>query len=323
MRIFITGTTGFLGQQLSKSLLKNGHKIGTLARNVAKSDRAIASNTESMIHGEKNKGISYYFGDLTDYLNIQDVLTDFKPDVIIHLAAQTSVAYSFTHTTEVFNVNFLGVVNMAEAARRVLPKLKRFIFSGSVEAYGIQTKFPTREDVELRAASPYGVAKIASEKFLKYLNQAYGFPAIIFRNANSYGRQHNHQFVIESMIYQMYNGKSPIKLGDPTPVRDFIFEPDLLAAYKIAALSNNKKIIGESINVGTGKSISIRQLAEKIRKITGYKGKIQWHSFPKRALEIPKLEVDNSKAKRLLKWKPAVTLDKGLKITASYYNNRK
>ena len=323
MRIFVTGTTGFLGQQLSKSLLKNGHKIGTLARNVAKSDRAIASNTESMIQGEKSKGVSYYFGDLTDYLNIHDVLSDFKPDVIIHLAAQTSVAYSFTHTTEVFNVNFLGVVNMAEAARRVLPKLKRFIFSGSVEAYGIQTKFPTKEDVELRAASPYGVAKIASEKFLKYLNQAYGFPAIIFRNANSYGRQHNHQFVIESMIYQMYNGKSPIKLGDPTPVRDFIFEPDLLAAYKIAALSNNKKIIGESINVGTGKSISIRQLAEKIRKITGYKGKIQWHSFPKRALEIPKLEVDNSKAKRLLKWKPAVTLDKGLKITASYYNNRK
>jgi UDP-glucose 4-epimerase len=323
MRIFITGTTGFLGQQLSNSLLEQGHNIATLARNVAKSDRAIASNTESMIHGEKNKGVSYYFGDLTDYLNIHDVLSDFKPEVIIHLAAQTSVAYSFTHTTEVFNVNFVGVVNMAEAARRVLPKLKRFIFSGSVEAYGIQTKFPTKEDVDLRAASPYGVAKIAAEKFLKYLHQAYGFPAIIFRNANSYGRQHNHQFVIESMIYQMYNGKSPIKLGDPTPVRDFIFEPDLLAAYKIAALSNNKKIIGESINVGTGKSISIRQLAEKIRKITGYKGKIQWHSFPKRALEIPKLEVDNSKAKRLLKWKPAVTLDKGLKITASYYNNRK
>ena len=134
MRIFITGTTGFLGQQLSNSLLKKGHKIGTLARNVAKSDRAIASNTESMILGEKSNGISFYFGDLTDYLNIHDVLNNFKPDVIIHLAAQTSVAYSFTHTTEVFNVNFLGVVNMAEAARRVLPKLKRFIFSGSVEA---------------------------------------------------------------------------------------------------------------------------------------------------------------------------------------------
>ena len=117
----------------------------------------------------------------------------------------------------------------------------------------------------------------------------------------------------------MYQGKSPIKLGDPTPYRDFIFEPDLLSAYILATEGNNKKIIGESINIGTGKSLTIKQLAEKIRKITGYKGKIQWNSFPKRSLEIPKLEVDNLKARKLLKWKPNYTLKQGLEITASYY----
>ena len=319
MRIFITGMTGFLGYELGTKLREKGHVIGTLVRNVATSDRPIASNTESMIRGERLEGVSYYYGDLTDYLNIYDTLSDFKPDVIIHLAAQTSVAYSFTHTTEVFNVNFLGAVNMAEAARRALPNLKRFIFSGSVEEYGIQKKFPTKETAELRAASPYGVAKIATEKHLKYLHDAYGFPAIIFRNANSYGRKHNHQFVIESMIHQMYRGKSPVKLGDPTPVRDFIFESDLLAAYILAAESNNKKILGESINIGTARAISIRDLATNVRKITGYKGKIQWNSFQKRALEIPRLQVDNTKAKKLLKWTPKVSLDKGLRITASYY----
>ena len=128
MRIFVTGMTGFLGHELGQILLKKGHKLGTLARNVATSDRPIASNTESMIRGEKQSGISYFYGDLTDYLNIFDVLSTFKPDVIIHLAAQTSVAYSFTHTTEVFNVNFLGAVNMAEAARRAVPKLKPIHF---------------------------------------------------------------------------------------------------------------------------------------------------------------------------------------------------
>jgi len=322
MRIFITGMTGFLGQELSKILLEKGHKLGTLARNVATSDREEhATNTESLIRGEKHNGVSYFYGDLTDYLNIYDVLSNFKPDVIIHLAAQTSVAYSFTHTTEVFNVNFLGAVNMAEAARRAVPKLKRFIFSGSVEEYGIQKKFPSKETAELHAASPYAVAKIATEKYLRYLYDAYGFPAIIFRNANSYGRKFNHQFVIESIIYQMVKGKSPIKLGDPTPYRDFVFQPDLLSAYVLAAESNSKKLLGESINIGTAKSLTIRQLAEKIRKITGYKGKIQWNSFPKRALEIPKLEVDNTKARKLLKWTPKYSLDKGLKITASYYQN--
>ena len=73
------------------------------------------------------------------------------------------------------------------------------------------------------------------------------------------------------------------------------------------------------MNIGTGKSLSIKQLAQKIQKITGYKGKIQWNSFPKRALEIPKLEVDNSKAKKLLNWSPKYSLDEGLKITTSYY----
>ena len=117
----------------------------------------------------------------------------------------------------------------------------------------------------------------------------------------------------------MYQGKSPIKLGDPTPIRDFVFEPDLLNAYVLAAETNNQKIIGESINIGTAKAVSIRELAQKLAKITGYTGKIQWNSFPKRPLEIPRLQVDNTKARKLLKWKPKVSLDEGLKITASYY----
>jgi UDP-glucose 4-epimerase len=323
MRIFITGMTGFLGDKLASKLHERGHHIGTLARNVAASDRPLAANTESMIRGEQRSGVSYYYGDLTDYLNIYDSLTNFKPDVIIHLGAQTSVAYSFTHITEVLNVNFFGTVNMAEAARRAVPKLKRFIFSGSVEEYGIQTKFPTKETAELRAASPYGVAKIAAEKYLRYLYDAYGFPVIIFRNANSYGRKHNHQFVIESIIYQMYNGKSPIKLGDPTPIRDFVFESDLLVAYVLATESNDKKLLGESINIGTGKAVSIRELVQKITKITRYRGEVKWNSFPKRSLEIPRLQIDNSKARKLLKWNPKISLDEGLKITASYYSKRR
>lgn len=320
MRIFVTGMTGFLGDQLAAKLTERGHKLATLARNVATSDRPTAANTEAMIRGDKRNGVSYYYGDLSDYLTVSDALTNFKPDVIIHLAAQTSVAYSFTHTLEVLNTNFIGTVNMAEAARRGLPKLKKFIFSGSVEEYGIQTKFPSKENYELHAASPYGVAKIAAEKFLRYLFEAYGFPSIMFRNANSYGRKHNHQFVIESIIHQMYSGKSLLKLGDPTPIRDFVFEPDLLSAYVMATESTNKKLLGESINIGTGKALSIKELVAKITKITGYKGKIQWNSFPKRALEIPRLQVDNTKARTLLKWTPKHSLEEGLKITASYYD---
>ena len=99
MKIFVTGVTGFLGQELAETLISHGHEIATLTRNVARGDRA--TNTESMIKGETISGVRYYFGDLTDYLVVSDALKDFQPDVIIHLAAQTSVAYSFTHMKEV------------------------------------------------------------------------------------------------------------------------------------------------------------------------------------------------------------------------------
>lgn len=320
MRIFITGVTGFLGQELTETLSSHGHEIATLTRNVARGDRA--TNTESMIKGESISGVRYYFGDLVDYLTVSDALKDFQPDIIIHLAAQTSVAYSFTHMKEVFDVNFIGVFNMSEAARREVPNLKKFIWSGSAEEYGIQPEeaYPTKEDtIQLHAASPYGVAKIAAENWLKYLYLAYCFPCIIFRNANSFGRKHSHQFVIENIIYHMIQGKSPIKLGAPEPIRDFIFEPDLLDAYVMAAESNNPALLGEAMNITTSEPISIRDLAAEIAKITNYKGEIQWNSFPKRSLEIPKLNMDNSKAKKLLGWKPKHTLKDGLKITASYW----
>jgi nucleoside-diphosphate-sugar epimerase len=117
----------------------------------------------------------------------------------------------------------------------------------------------------------------------------------------------------------MIQGESPIKLGDPEPIRNFIFKEDLVNAYVLAAELENKNILGEAINLTTNEPISIKDLAKKIKKITGYNGEIEWNNFPKRILEIPKLNTDNSKAKKLLNWSPKFTLNEGLEITASYY----
>jgi nucleoside-diphosphate-sugar epimerase len=323
MRIFVTGMTGFLGGKLSQSLKERGHTIGGLVRNVSSADRPTAENTEAMIRGNQFNGMSLYYGDLTDYLAVRDALKNFQPDIIIHLGAQTSVAYSFTHHTEVLNTNFLGSVNMAEAAREAVSNLKRFIISGSVEEYGNQDEFPIKEDAPLKAASPYGVAKIAAEKYIKYLFEAHKFPGVIFRNANSYGRRFNHQFVIESMIYQMLNQEPVARLGDPRPIRDFIYSDDLLSAYVMAAESQSDKINGESINVSSGEGISIKDLGHKIATYTNYKGEIKWYCYPPRALEIWNLTIDNTKAKNLLGWKPKYNLDKGLDETISYWKAKR
>jgi nucleoside-diphosphate-sugar epimerase len=322
MKVFITGITGFLGSKLSQTLAEKGHTIGGLVRNVSSADRPTAENTEAMIRGNMFNGMSLYYGDLTDFIAVREALRNFQPDVIIHLGAQTSVAYSFTHYDEVMRTNFFGSVNMAEAAREVVPNLKRFIISGSVEEYGNQEVMPIKETVELRAASPYGVAKIAAEKYLRYLYEAYKFPCVIFRNANSYGRRFNHQFVIESMIYQMLNKQPVTKLGDPKPIRDFIYSYDLLSAYVMAAESDSPKLNGESINVGTSEGVTIQALAEKIARLTDYSGEIKWYCYPPRSLEIWSLVIDNTKAKKLLNWSPKYNLDSGLQETISYWKGK-
>lgn len=317
MKIFITGVTGFLGDKLSDRLSKNGHEIGCFVRNVSAGDKA--ENTEDMILGDKRSGMALYFGDLTDFMAIRNSLREFLPDVVIHLASQTSVAYSFTHPFEIVHTNLVGTMNMAEASREELPNLKRFIWSGSAEEYGNQDEFPIIETAPLRAASPYGVAKIGSEKYLRYLYDAYNFPVVMFRNANSYGRLHNHQFIIESMIFQMLKQQETVRFGDPTPIRDFIYSDDLLDAYIKATESNSDEIHGEPMNVSTGKGISILDLAQKIAQKTNYKGKIEWNCFPKRAMEIKNLTMDNTKAKNLLKWNLKYSLDEGLDKTIDWW----
>lgn len=115
----------------------------------------------------------------------------------------------------------------------------------------------------------------------------------------------------------MIQRKSPIKLGDPEPIRNFIFKEDLVNAYVLAAEFENKNILGEAINLTTNEPISIKDLA---KKITNYNGEIQQNNFPKRILEIAKLNTDNSKAKKLLNWSPKFRLDEGLEIIVSYYD---
>ena len=105
-----TGISGFLGETISEILTNQGHELAALSRNVTIGDKKLEKKTNNI--NSEIKKIKYYHGDLSDFLAISDILKDFQPEVIIHLAAQTSVSYSFTHMKEVFDVNFMGVFNM-------------------------------------------------------------------------------------------------------------------------------------------------------------------------------------------------------------------
>lgn len=307
LRILVTGTTGFIGSHLVPELVKQSHDVFGVERYVT--GRYVLGN---------QRETKTVFADIREYFDVRQIVRQVQPDVLIHLAAASAVAYSYQHPHEMIDTNLTGTINLAEACLREAPNLIQFLFASTSETYG-NGPSPKTEETPQNPNSPYSVSKLASEKYLLYMRDAYRFPVTVLHPFNTYGRKNNTHFVVERAIFQMLK-KQSVSLGDPTPIRDFLYVDDHVNAY--LACLNNSKAIGEVFNFCTGKGITIRDLAEKISKITDYRKEIHWESIPRRPLDIKELIGDYSKAKRVLGWKPKYTLDQGLKLTVDFWRRK-
>jgi nucleoside-diphosphate-sugar epimerase len=306
MRVLVTGGSGFIGSYLIPKLDELGYDVYSLERYV----------TGRYVLGARTATV---FGDLRDSFAVRKLVREVQPDIVIHLASISPVAYSYDHPQEVFEVNALGTINLAEACLREVSHFRHFLFAGTSEEYGNQTELPVREDAELRPNSPYAVSKVAADKYLHYMRDAYDFPMTVLRPFNTYGRKDNVHFVVERTITQMLQGKT-VKLGDPTPVRDFMYVDDHLDAY--LACLDNERAKGQVFNFCTGRGISIKELAELIAKLVGFEGEISWSTVPARPLDIKKLVGNYEKAKRMLGWEPKYKLEDGLRKTIDFWRNK-
>lgn len=285
--LLITGASGFIGQHLAAEF----------------------SDHEVFQAGEHNMN-------LTDPAQVDEVVAEVQPEIVIHLAAKTEVAWSFNDYLNVSNVNYLGTVALAEANRRLNPNLRLFIMASTMETYGHQEqRTPFTEATPQKPAAPYAVAKVACEQYLAYMDYAYGFPYTILRQTNTYGRSDNDFFVVERIITQMLRG-SIAQLGDPDPYRNFLHISDLVALYRRVV---EEKPLGETFVTGPDNAVTIEELAEQIRKIIGWDGVIEWHTQPKRPGEIYYLNSKPDKARKLLGWTPKVGLEEGLRRTVELW----
>jgi nucleoside-diphosphate-sugar epimerase len=307
-KVFVTGVSGFVGRHLANRLINDGYDVHALVRHVA--DRT-----------DQFEGINVHFGDFRDSTTIAEILDVVQPEVIIHLASQTSVEYSFTHEEEVMDLNLAGSNMLASVARKHCKNLEKYIFASSVETYGNQApyKIPIKETNPQHPASPYGVAKMSHELYLKYLYHGFKFPMVILRSTNTYGRKfRKYNFVIEHIIQEMMHwrcGSRAIKMGYAEPVRDYLHVDDEVEAY--LALLKTDDGIGQVFNTGTSRGVSVHQLFDIVQKqvVGGEMFEPIWNVNSPRGFEISNLTIDADKLYAWTGWTPKITLEEGIQKT--------
>lgn len=300
MKIFITGWQGFIGSHLRERLKE--HQLILLQN------------------------------DLREHKEVAHELLDADPDIIVHLAARTEVEQSFYEQITFSEVNYVGTVNLIEAAKR-LKHLKNFIFASTMEVYGWQpisdiikegkekNIIAFDEQTLPNPNAPYAVAKYGCEKYLEYANRSYGLPFTAIRQTNAYGRKDNDFFVTEQIITQMLNNPNEINLGYGEPYRNFIFIDDLLDAW-VEVINNPKKVAGEIFCLGPDNAIKIKDYVNIIAKKLNWKGKVNWNTKPERPGEIYLLNSSNQKITSKLGWAPKVSMDEGLDRTIAIWKEK-
>lgn len=308
-RVLVTGVTGFIGSYLSMKLVEKGFDVWGVAR--FHSQRQILPD-----------GVKVYQCDITDPYSVAQMMRDIRPNVVYHLAAMTPVALSYNMPRYYMEVNYNGTINIVEAWRRIVEPESQIllVYASTSEVYGQQDKFPLKEEYMPKPNTPYSISKYAGELYVKYYaTEAFKLPVVVVRPFNTYNRAHVRQrhYVVEKIITSMILGAERIHLGDPNTVRDFLYRDDHVEGYirvLETALEDKERIIGETFNLATSRGVTIRELVEIARKLTGWDGEVVWYTHIRPA-DIRKLIGSYEKAKKKLGWQPKHTLEEGLRKT--------
>ena len=317
-RIFITGISGFIGEELAQRCIKEGFEVGGLIRQHPQHPDTIKN-----LRGK----VSLYEGDITDSTRLGNIIRDFNPEYVVHLAALSRVSYSFGHEEETFLTNAGGTIRLVEALKKYGTNLKKMIMASSMEVYGhkpdyYKTFVPFNENTTFGVGSPYAVWKICGDYFVRQQHYANDFPGIVFRQTNTYGRKFDDYFVVEAFVTSMLKNKKQVNFGNPEPIRNFLHIDDLIEFYMTVFESGNIDILGQAFTTGPPNGITIGRLAEMIAEKLDWHGDINWYTREIRDGEIYYLNSSNDKATKMTGWKPKISIDEGLDKTIQFWKEK-
>ena len=290
-KVLIFGIGGFVGAYLASELQAHGYEV-----------------YGSDLHAKKIGNVSVIAADLLNAASVETVIRDIEPDVIINLAAISSVGQSWGMPQTTMQVNVIGALNILEAARKQQTKPK-IMFIGSSEEYIVSDK-PMSENTPLDANNPYGISKITQERFATLYRKQYGLKVYCVRPFNHTGVGQRDNFVLPSFCKQVAkiekSGRSGvIKVGNLMIRRDFSHVKDIVRAYRMILESKDDAQI---YNVGSGKAYGLDELLEYITNLSSQKITVEIDPALVRPVDTPVICCDYSKIKRELGWEPKLTV---------------
>ncbi|MFN3339488.1 MAG: NAD-dependent epimerase/dehydratase family protein [Dietzia sp.] len=310
MRTLVTGGAGFIGSTLVDRLLSEGHEVTVV-------DDLSRGRLENLT-GARGAGSRFAFHqlDLTDPA-IADLMAEVAPEVVFHLAAQIDVRLSVEDPVHDAEVNVVGTVRLAEAARRA--GVRRIVFTSSGGSiYGPVTDLPVAESRPVDPMSPYAAGKVAGEVYLEMFAKLYGIEWAGVAPANVYGpRQdpHGEAGVVAIFSQRLLAGQPTRVFGDGGNTRDYVFVDDVVDAFVRAATV--PAAAGLRFNVGTGVETSDRGLHTLVAEAAGSEDDPEY--APARLGDVARSALDAGRAAEVLGWTPQVPISEGVARTVDYF----
>ena len=312
-RILVTGADGFIGSHLVEALVK----LGASVRAFVYYNSFGHLGWLEYIEEDVLEQLDIHAGDIRNYDSVKSAMSGC--DVVMHLAALIGIPYSYQSPDAYVDTNIKGTMNILQAAREL--DIEKLVHTSTSEVYGTALYVPIDEAHPLQGQSPYSASKIGADHMAMSFYHAFGTPVSIIRPFNTYGPRQSARAVIPTIITQIANGKSDLKLGSILPTRDFNYIEDTVRGF--ISVASSERSTGEIINIGSGFEISIKDLVYQIADLMEAEVRLTCDEERLRpeGSEVERLLAANVKAKQVVDWSPHYSSIEGLKRGLSYTIN--
>lgn len=316
-KILITGAGGFIGSHLTEELVRTGHNVKAFVEYNSNGSWGWLDQAPADI----KQNLEVIAGDIRDPFGLKTAMTGC--DVVLHLAALIAIPYSYHFPQSYVETNVTGTLNVLQAAREL--NVAKVVHTSTSEVYGTALYVPINEEHPLQGQSPYSASKIGADQMAFAYYTSFGLPVATIRPFNTYGPRQSARAVIPTIITQIAQGVTDIRLGAIHPTRDFNYVKDTVDGFIAVAASD--EAIGQVINIGSNFEISIGDTARMIASIMGREINIitdEQRIRPEKS-EVNRLWADNKKARELVRWEPRYGglegIKQGLAETISWFTD--